>query len=291
MTERFSIGFFPAALVAVAVAGAFAPAQAADKATAQTLIDREAAFAQAAIDHGTRAAFLEFLAESAVIMGPGPMPGRSTILSGPSPGGPLRWRADLATMSRQGDFGWASGPFTQWARTTNDRPEQSGHYFTVWWIEDDHEWRVILDGGAPYPVAETDLPHHLEVTPRLRNSKGTGNLSKDCTLDFVAEWRDKGRAKALKSYLAKDARLLYAGAPPRDGKGIVPAADPLAKAHISTAHVARRMGSEFGDVTVAYGDFELEATLEVPARNFVFIQAWDVSSKCELAFEALNPAR
>ena len=292
MTERSAIRVLGAAVAAAVLGGALssAPAGAADKATAQTLVDRETAFAQAAVDHGTRAAFLEYLAESSVIMAPGPLPGRATTAGDPPPGGPLRWRADLATMSRFGDFGWASGPFTSWAHSTNDRPEQSGHYFTVWWIEDGGNWRVILDAGVPYPVAETDLAHHLEVTPRLRNPRGT-NSDKDCALDFAAEWRGKGRVKALKSYLASDARLLYAGIPPRDGKAIQPASDPLAKSTLVATHVARRIGSELGDVVVAYGDYELEATLEAPARKLEFIQAWDVSSKCQLALEALNPAR
>ena len=291
MTERSAIRVRGAALAAALLGGALAlpPASAAEKATAQTLIDREAAFAQAAIDHGTRAAFLEFLAESSVIMAPGPLPGRATTLGDPPPGAPLRWRADLATMSRFGDFGWASGPFTSWARSTNDRPEQSGHYFTVWWIEDGGNWRVILDAGVPYPVAETDLARHLDVTPRLRNSRGTFS-DKDCALDFAAAWRDKGRVKALKTFLASDARLLYAGQPPRDGRAIQPAADPLAKSSLVATHVARRIASELGDVVVTYGDYELEATLEAPARRLEFVQAWDASSKCHLALEALNPA-
>ena len=268
----------------------FLAAQAAEQVSAQTLVDSELAFGQAAIDRGTRAAFLEYLADNAVILSPSPSPARSAIESGPSPGAPLRWRPDLAMISLRHDFGWASGPFTSWARSTNDRPEQSGHYFTVWWLEDNGKWRVVLDGGVPSPVAETDLPHHLDVKPRLRESDSRGG-SKDCLTDFTDVWRQKGRAKALKEYLASDARLLYAGSPPRDGKAILPATDPLASAHLAGVHVARRLGSEFGDVSVTYGEFDIESTLEAPARRLVFIQAWDVSSKCKLALEALNPAR
>ena len=268
----------------------FSAAHAAEPVSAQTLIDSELAFGQAAIDHGTRAAFLEYLADNAVILSPAPTPGRSTIETGPAPGAPLRWRPDLATMSRRHDFGWASGPFTSWARSTNDRPEQSGHYFTVWWLEDNGKWRVVLDGGVPYPVAETDLPHHLEVKARLRESDSRGG-SKDCLTDFTDVWRQKGRAKALKAFLANDPRLLYAGSPPRDGKAAVPATDPLASAHLAGVHVARRLSSEFGDIAVSYGEFDIESTLEAPPRRLVFIQAWDVGSNCKLALEALNPAR
>ncbi len=275
--------------LAIATAQGAEPATA--TATAQTLVDRELAFGQAAIDRGTRAAFLEYLADSAVILAPGPTPARGTVESGPAPGAPLRWRPDLATMSRLHDFGWTSGPFSSWAHSTNDRPEQSGHYFTVWWLENNGSWRVVLDGGVPYPVAETDLPRHLDVKPRLRNLDSRSGTQHDCAVDFTDLWRQKGRAKALKEYLASDARLLYAGSPPRDGQAIKPAADPLAGTGLAAVRVARRLGSELGDIVVTYGEFDIESTLEVPARHFAFIQAWDVSSKCKLAFEALNPAR
>lgn len=292
MSERL-VAVWLKALCGTLLLGALlglAPARGAEQANAQTLVDRELAFQQAAIDHGTRAAFLEYLADNAVIMDPGPNPGRSAVESGPSPGGPLRWRPDMATISRLRDFGWTSGPFTAWARSTNDRPEQSGDYFTVWWLENNGAWRVVLDGGVAYPVAETDLPHHLDVQARLRDASGRGN-DHDCAADFTDMWRQKGRVKALKEYLADDARLLYAGAAPRNGKAIQPAADPLAGRSLLAMHVARRLGSELGDIVVVYGEYDIEATLEAPARRLVFIQAWDVSSKCRLALEALNPAR
>ncbi len=291
MTVRTIRPLLSVPLAALIACGALATADAAELRTAQTLVDQENAFAKSAIDHGTRAAFLEYLAESSVLLSPGPSPGRGTVESGPSPGGPLRWHPDLSTMSRLGDFGWTSGPFSAWATSTNDRPVATGDYFTVWWLEDGGVWRVVLDGGAPYPVAESDLPNHLNVTaPRLRNSDGRGG-TQDCSIEFSQVWRQKGRAKALKTYLAADARLLYAGMPPRDGKAIDPATDPLAHASLADIKVARRLGSELGDVVVMYGEIELEATVEVAARRLVFVQAWDVSSKCKLAFEALNPAR
>jgi hypothetical protein len=278
-----------AALLLSILSGLVTAAPAEEHRTAAILVERENAFAQAAVDHGTRAAFLEFLGDSAVILAPTPVLARASVESGPKPGSPLRWRADLAMISALGDFGWTSGPFTSWATSTNERPEQSGHYFTVWWVEDGGVWRVILDGGVPYPVAEADVPNHLNVTPRLRPVLKRGGTT-DCPQEFSDAWHAKGRIKALKSYLAPDARLLYAGIPPRDGAAIRPASDPLANAVLGTMHVARRVGSEAGDVVVAYGDYELPATLEMPARRMIFIQAWDAATSCKLALEAVNSA-
>jgi hypothetical protein len=277
-------------LLLARAAGARAAA-AAEPLSALVLVDRETAFAQAAIDRGTRAAFLEFLADNAVVLTPTPVPGRARYEKLPAPGAPLRWRADLAMISGHGDFGWTSGPFSAYEFTTNQRPEVTGYYFTVWWVEDNGAWHVILDGGVPFPVADAALPQHLEVTPRLRKP-GSGSVStKDCGQEFAETWRFKGRAKALKESLASDARLLYAGLPPRDGKAVVPSADPLAAAKLGSTHVARRIASEFGDVSVSYGDYEVDATLDTPARRLLYVQAWDFKGSCKLALESVNPAR
>ncbi len=274
----------------LALAAASGSAPAAERLSAQVLIDQENAFSKAAVDRGTRAAFLEFLGDSSVVLTPTPLPGRPTYERLPAPGNPLRWRPDLAMISGHGDFGWASGPFDAYEFTATGRPSVTGHYFTVWWVEDNGQWRVILDGGVPYPFSDEALPHHLEVTPRLR-APGSGDVAtKDCGQEFAEEWRFKGRAKALKDYLAKDARLLYAGLPPRDGVAIVPASDPLATSRLGATHVSRRISSEFGDVAVSYGDYEVEATLDAPARRLLYIQAWDSKGNCKLALEAINPA-
>ena len=278
-----------AALIAtLPLAAAAGGATAADALSAQLLVDREAAFQQAAIEHGTRAAFLEFLADNSVLLRPEPAPGRVAIANGASPGAPLRWKPDLAMISGHGDFGWTSGPFSSFQHSADEHPIVTGHYFTVWWFED-KVWHVVLDGGVPYPVADSALPHHLDVTPVLRRP-GSGDVgTKDCAQEFAEAWRFKGRVKALKQYLANDARLLYAGAPPRDGKAIVPASDPLAAARLGATHVTRRIASEFGDVAVSYGDYELESTVDAPPRRMLYVQAWDLRGSCKLALEVLNP--
>jgi len=280
-----------ASLLLLALAATAVPRLAAADLSAQVLVDREQAFQQAAIERGTRAAFLEFLAEGAVVLTPEPQPGRATYERESPPGAPLRWKPDLAMISGHGDFGWTSGPYNAYAHSTDDPPVATGHFFTVWWVEDNGTWRVVLDGGVPYPVADADAARHLDVTPRLR-TPGSGKISdKDCGQEFAESWRFKGRAKALKEFLAADARLLFQGLGPRDGKAIVPTADPLAQAKLAETHVTRRISSEFGDVSVSYGEYVVEATLDAPPRHLAYIQAWDFKGSCKLAYESINVVR
>jgi len=275
-------------LAALCAALAASAAVAAARPSAALIVEQELAFAQSAAEHGTRAAFLAVLADSAVLMQPRAVPARATLEAGAGPGAPLRFRPDLASISARGDFGWASGPFSHYRESAGDRPDVVGHYVTVWRREDGGAWRVILDGGVPYPIADGASAAHLAVSARLRPTASAG-AAPDCSAEFAARWQAQGRARALKEFLAADARLLYAGAAPRDARAIEPKLDPLAAAPLHAARIARTLASEDGDVAVDYGEYELGATLEVPARHVVFIRAWDLGHRCRLALEALSP--
>ena len=257
--------------------------------SAAVLVQNELAFAQAAVDRGTRAAFLEVLADSSVVMQPVATPGRASIENSRAPGAKLLWRPDLASISAGGDFGWASGPFNYFGYSTGAHPEDTGHYVTVWRLEAGGAWRVLLDGGVSYSIGSSDPVAHLAVTARLRKTQ-TGHAAPDCSGEFAARWQSKDRVHALKDYLADDARLLYSGAPPRDGRGIDPKADPLAVTPLRAVTVAHRLTAEGGDLMVDYGEYALDASGELPARRLLFIRAWDLGHGCRLALEALNPA-
>jgi hypothetical protein len=259
--------------------------------SAQQIVDNERAFERAAIEHGTRAGFLEFLAESSVVLGPQPAPGRAATEAGPSPGAPLRWRPDLASISGGGDFGWASGPFLSYKTSSAEPPVAAGHYFTVWRRSDDGGWRVLLDGGVSYPIDDRLVPRQLEVTARLRHAGGGRGHASDCSAAFATRWQEKGRAAALKDYLADDARQLLAGAAVTDGRAAWLKADPLRDAVLGKLRTAKTLSADGGDVQVSYGEYDVAARLDTPARRYVFVHAWDVGRSCRLALESLNPVR
>ena len=259
--------------------------------SAQVIVDNERAFERAAIERGTRTGFLEFLAETSVVLGPQPVPGRAATEAGAAPGAPLRWRPDLASIAGRGDFGWASGPFLSYHDSTTEPPVAAGHYFTVWRREEDGAWRVLLDGGVSYPFDERLVPRQLEVTPRLRRPGDGHGRAGDCSPAFGALWQQKGRAAALKEYLAEDARLLLAGVPVEDGRATWLKADPLRDAALVKLRTSKTLSSDGGDVLVSFGEYDIAARLDAPSRRYVFVHAWDVGKSCRLALEMLNPAR
>jgi hypothetical protein len=276
----------PALVLALAVGAASASTP-----SAQQIVDNERAFEHAAIEHGTRAGFLEFLAETSVVLGPQPAPGRATTEAGPTPGAPLRWRPDLAGISGSGDFGWASGPFLAYKTSTADPPVAAGHYLTIWRRGDDGAWRVLLDGGVSYPIDDRVVAHQLDVTPRLRRPGGGHGRATDCSVAYGALWQQRGRAAALKELLADDARMLLAGAPVTDGRKAWLKTDPLRGAVLAKLRTAKTLASDGGDIEVSYGEYDISARLDAPARRYVFVNVWDVGKACRLAVESLNPAR
>jgi ketosteroid isomerase-like protein len=271
-----------AAALAAMSAGAAEPG-------ARAIADADIAFAQRAIADGTRAAFLDYLADSAVLLNPSPHPGRAATEAGPAPGAPLRWRPDLASVSAGGDFGWTSGPFLAWSTSTDEAPSVAGHYFTAWRRAEDGTWRVVIDGGVPYPLVVAGASHALEVEPKLRRAHGGRSTASDCSLAFGAAWKADGRSKALKEFRSDDLRLLVAGLPVRDGRSVAADTDPLAGAPIAAVRVAKSQSSERGDVVVSYGEYDIAARPDAPARRYAFGHAWDVDKHCRLALEMLNP--
>ena len=270
-------------LVLLLAAAAAAPPSAA------IIVTNERAFEQAAIERGSRAAFLEYLAADAALLEPLPVPGRATVEKGPSPGALLRWRPDLAAISSGGDFGWASGPFLAYAASVDELPVGSGHYFTGWQRDAAGAWRVLLDGGVAYPVGAAKAPTQLAVTPRLRAVASGTAKSAGCAAALAARWRSAGRGAALAEFLATDARLMSAGSPPLDGRSEILGHDPLAGAALGVARPLLSLAAPAGDLLISVGEYELEPLAGAAARHFVYIDAWDLGRSCRLALEALDP--
>ncbi|HKZ72738.1 MAG TPA: nuclear transport factor 2 family protein [Steroidobacteraceae bacterium] len=149
---RHTLSF--AALAALAVLGS-PPAveaitqQSAESADAGTLVSQEEAFARAARERGTRAAFLEFLADDGVVFRPGPVTGRAYWQAAAEDPNVLQWYPSRAAISSSGDLGYTIGPWTSGKRGA--RPRAFGHYVTVWRREANGEWRAAADGGISHP--------------------------------------------------------------------------------------------------------------------------------------------
>ncbi len=113
------------------------------------LVAQDEAFARAARERGTRAAFLEYLAEDSVILRPGEVAGREHWQNAKDDRSLLQWYPSRAVVATSGDFGYTLGPWTSGKRGA--RPRTFGHYLKIWRREPDGELRAVFDGSVSHP--------------------------------------------------------------------------------------------------------------------------------------------
>lgn len=141
---------------------------------ADVIVSLESRFAAASRERGARAAFLEFLAEDAVILQPGPVWGRAAWESAPELPGALDWAPDWAEAAADGAFGFATGPWRLAPAQAGAGLE--GRYLTVW-RRGAAGWEVVFDGGFGRPAVGTaGLPAPSAGTRRARCEPGPAIL-------------------------------------------------------------------------------------------------------------------
>lgn len=105
---------------------------------------------------GVAEAFRQFLAERAILLPNGELPvvGLQAIYEHQQAAGDvqLSWKPVAAEVARSGDLGYTWG-FYEVRAVQPDGTVQTGHgkYTTIWAMQPDGQWKVILDTGNPGP--------------------------------------------------------------------------------------------------------------------------------------------
>ena len=136
--------------VALAVlAGALvAPARAeAPDVAAGRVRAREAAFAKTMAERDL-AAFATFVARDAVFLGRSVLRGRPAVVEGwkglfEGPKAPFSWQPERVEVIDSGTLALSTGP------VFDPQGQRVGTFNSTWRLDDDGEWRVVLDVGCP----------------------------------------------------------------------------------------------------------------------------------------------
>ncbi len=135
-------------LLALEFAVSRVPAQENADAAAREIVEDEGKFYQMGQEQGTRAAFLAFLSDDAIVFQPGPINGKEAWTKRPEKGISLKWRPLVAGMSRSADLGYTTGP-AEWKREKEDeKPFGYGQFVSIWRKQKDGGWKVALDVGS-----------------------------------------------------------------------------------------------------------------------------------------------
>lgn len=270
------------------------------------VVGAEHAFAQLSIDQGMKPAFLAYAAPEGVIVNRrGPVNAIETWRQrNPAPAGLLTWWPTYADVSRAGDMGWTTGPYEFREKTTQEKPDDTGHFFTVWRRQPDGSWKWVLDLGIRHPapaVTETALTypaslakHAGPAAPRPVNAEAARQSVLDAERTLSDASASDGFRAALLARADDSLRLYRQGTFPLVGKGEVAKAVTVLSEYITWKPLKADVAAS-GDLAYAYGTYELRTKQsdEKPAELGHYARVWkrDRNGPWRVVFNVANPAQ
>src|SRR6187399_1216651 len=113
------------------------------------LIQTEKNFAAYSVSNSTKEAFLKFLDSDGIVFDNGkPVNGIETWNKREKKPGVLNWFPQYAEIATSGDFGYTTGPWTFQPTSLSDSVVARGQYTTVWYINNNGEWKFLVDLGV-----------------------------------------------------------------------------------------------------------------------------------------------
>lgn len=198
-----------------------------------TLVAAEYAFARRSWQSNTRDAFVEWLADQAIVFSGGPVRGRERIAAGPVRPELLTWFPVRAEASACGTLGFTTGPYEVRAERPFGRVLSCGTYVSVWRVIDG-EWRVVVDGGITAQLGTAGRPARSSwwgaafgggagVLGTPQASQGLEASSRAISLLAVEDELQRhvgvGDAGAYQDLVAQDIAVLHQGAGTATGFG------------------------------------------------------------------------
>jgi ketosteroid isomerase-like protein len=135
----------------------------------EDVLAADAAFAARAGDAGQGIAFAEFLAPDGVLFRPEAVPGHQWLAGNEAVTGRLEWWPSAAAADCSGRLAVSTGPW-RYTNPAGGEPA-AGHYLSIWRLDDDGEWHVVLDHGIDHALGAVPAE---PLQPALARLWGTG---------------------------------------------------------------------------------------------------------------------
>jgi ketosteroid isomerase-like protein len=257
------------------------------------LVTTEHNFAAMAVERGTRAAFLQFAADDAVMFVPGPVLVKEHYETAKDSPGRLSWQPIYAEISSGGDLGWTTGPW-EWYAQTADTPQYFGHYNTIWRLQPDSTWKFVVDFGVahgPYQAATTpptlrvlDCPEQVTSLPATVAREELLQLE----YTFAAASAAEGLTAAYLPRIADDVRICRVGMVPLQGTdaalALLGSVDGVTTWEPLHVEVARN-----GDLGYVFGSGTVTVATNAVKVSFMHIWRKDGNGVWKLALDVQSP--
>lgn len=204
------------ALLLIAVAHSFAAGQS----DFQLMVDADRAIANAAVQNGTRSAYLEYLADDGVIFRPDAVNGKDYwSLHKQEPAAILKRTMERADISASGLLGYTSGTWEETPRIPTGPPRQVGQYVTVWSKKPGGKFLAIIDILTKYDEAAAPVGNPMLATNLPKDINKRRWSAADPSMNFLKMGMNKGGlGNAFDEFAAEDVRLIIEENPPIFGK-------------------------------------------------------------------------
>lgn len=264
MRSSMRLGLVVAALLAASCAAPPQLPSAVDP-VRESLATSERAFARHSVEHGMRAAFLEYFADDGINFSPDPGNTRERFRARPDAIEPfvLDWHPAIAAAARAGDLGFTTGPYTISGRAPAVREPAQGIFFSVWRRQPDGLWRVIIDGGVPTQAVVPDAAFGDDPRPLAPTAAAADSAGQRALFELEARPLFDDAKDGYAALLADDARVVIGPGAPWLGREAILA--HLAERRLKFRWATLAAGvSRSEDLAYSYGRLQ---TVESPGRS------------------------
>lgn len=268
--------------------GAFA--QKTDGST-KSLLKAEKEFAETLSKNGAKSAFNEFSADNGLVFRPNPVNAK-TYYATQGDTKDLSWTPAYARVSRSGDWGFTTGPFTYKGTQTT-----YGQYFSVWKAAANGKWELVLDLGTEHnkplnKVSNEFIEPKDSYKPKFLNDRqrlAGANIIETTEKTLNATLKSYG-VSAFAGFVNPDVRVLFPGYEPIIGKDKALAFfnSMISKVALKTTKVDKADG---GDLAYSYGVAAVDYKADLrESFNYVFVYERQADHNWNLIATVFTPA-
>jgi ketosteroid isomerase-like protein len=228
---------------------------------------------------GTRAAFLRFLDDSAIVFRPHPVNGKEWLKGRPDRPTMLAWKPEFADVAESGELGYTTGPWILTAAKQSDTPVAYGYFVSVWGTRPDGEWNVLLDGGIECEKPRSSFRDVVRGNVSASHPQDETSVAQRGRLDLLAaesalsdSLNRLGTVGGYRSVAAADIRLYRAGFYPARGRDSALALLQHGNS-VLRCEVLFQKASRSGDLGYTYGKY-VRAVVGEEAESGYFVRIW-----------------
>jgi len=258
-----------------------------DRRPAAQLAAAEFAFAARSVASDMREAFLSVLADDAILLRPGPVPGKAATEKRAAPPIELNWRPAFVQVAASGEVGVSTGPWRIVSRTKSGAPADYGQYCSVWKKNAEGTWQLLLDLGISHPQP-TLADAWLEL-PESNSRAATPEDAQRTMRNFADLAEKSGYAAAVRHFAAADVRVYRNAYAPFLGTAALaalPADDERRAADFVTSGTARSGDMAYALLRLA--PRRADGTLDKSAAHALQVWRTNAAGRFELLLDVVN---